>query len=201
MQPLPGGVNQGILLSNKTSRKHEPLNSEAFWRKKIEDVSVDEVFFHTYFNQVGKTQARYNKTMSKSKSEEDENEDEIWQALVSSRPEVEGDSDEASMLSDLEISDQQSEITSPSGDDEIGADGHEDEWTNSSGDDSLMNDEHQSDVNGMTLQQVAQTKPGVGPAPARKDHRYKKRLKDLPTFAAAADYADMMDEEDDEDSG
>lgn len=45
MQPLPGRQDGGILMTRgNTQQEHAiPVNSEAFWRKKIEDVPVDEV--------------------------------------------------------------------------------------------------------------------------------------------------------------
>ena len=110
MQPLAGGDNKGILLSNRSTQGgQQPVNSEAFWRKKAEDVAVDEVFFHTYFNQIGKgKQAAGKKNAAKTAEDsdnEDENEDEIWQALVDSRPEVEGPSDDDSDLEMLDLDD------------------------------------------------------------------------------------------------
>src|SRR6266487_6465856 len=43
MQPLAGGEHQHILVTNRLpQQKIEPLNSESFWRKKAEDVAVDE---------------------------------------------------------------------------------------------------------------------------------------------------------------
>jgi len=94
MQPLSGGDSKSILLlPSHTHGGQQPLNSEAFWRKKAEDVAVDEVFFHKYFTQIGKGKQASDKNKEKaikntygSGDEEDENEDEIWQALVDSRP-------------------------------------------------------------------------------------------------------------------
>ena len=55
--PLPHTANP-IPLQNEPviefDRKHNPLNSEQFWRQKVGDVRVDEVFFHAYFEKAGK---------------------------------------------------------------------------------------------------------------------------------------------------
>lgn len=47
MQPLPGRQDGGILMTRGNAQEEHaiPVNSEAFWRKKIEDVPVDEVRF------------------------------------------------------------------------------------------------------------------------------------------------------------
>jgi ribosome biogenesis protein MAK21 len=86
-------------------RDEEPLNSEAFWQKKREEIKPDEVFFHKYFETAGKRKSRAEKRREGKKGEEDEDVDdvegdegtddeeekEIWKALVGSRPEIEGD--------------------------------------------------------------------------------------------------------------
>jgi ribosome biogenesis protein MAK21 len=114
MQPLAGGVGQDILLSKRrTSSQHQPLNSASFWRQRVDDVAVDEVFFHKYFNHVTegkKPKKRESKTPGNTKagdrSEDDgENEDEIWQALVESRPDVEGQSEDSGDLEMLDLND------------------------------------------------------------------------------------------------
>ena len=49
-----GGDSTGMVLSIRAAiRARAPVNTEEFWKKKIEDIPVDEVFFHRYFNQKG----------------------------------------------------------------------------------------------------------------------------------------------------
>jgi ribosome biogenesis protein MAK21 len=105
MQPLAGTDASDLLIKERSGAAREnPLNTEAFWAKRVEDVAADEVFFHQYFNQSTK------KTKSKKSADEDDgelegidsgDEDEIWKALVDSRPEIEGDSEDDG-FSDME---------------------------------------------------------------------------------------------------
>lgn len=113
MQPLAGSDSHDLLVnaSGLSSRaRNEPLNSEAFWRKQAEDVAAEDVFFHEYFNRLGKDKnAKKSKKASKAGGDdgeeggESDNESEIWQALVDSRPELEGDGDDDDLdMDDLE---------------------------------------------------------------------------------------------------
>ena len=50
MQPLAGGESRGVFLSSKTANHAQrPVNTDAFWHKKVEDVAVDEVIFPQVF--------------------------------------------------------------------------------------------------------------------------------------------------------
>ncbi|GMG41352.1 unnamed protein product [Aspergillus oryzae var. brunneus] len=116
MQPLAGSDAQDRLVSGTKQTQELPLNSEAFWKKKSDEVAAEDVFFHEYFNRVEKDK---DKSRKKAKdpvehAEEDgelsDAESEIWKALVDSKPEVEGaDSDDDLDLDDLESAYDQSE--------------------------------------------------------------------------------------------
>lgn len=115
MQPLAGTDSHDLLVSASglagDARAQVPVNSEEFWRKRTEDVAADDVFFHEYFNRVSKNQTG-KKAQKKGKDsvardeEEDnegDNESEIWQALVESRPGLEDDDEEDGLdMDDLE---------------------------------------------------------------------------------------------------
>jgi len=214
MQPLSGGDSKGVLLSSKSAgARNEPLNSETFWRKKVDDVAVDEVFFHRYFNQIGKTKrtsAKKPATMGSGEAgiEDDENEDEIWQALVDSRPELEGPSDDESDMEMLDLDDSDagsSGDASEAGSDGVDmedddsvlagsdgfedvSDGEEDVAEDSDGLDELFNRELQTGQPKNTDKDGAET-----------SRQKKRRMKGLPTFASAEDYAEMLDNDEDED--
>jgi len=219
MQPLSGGDSKGILLSNKSAQNAQvPLNSEAFWRKKADDVAVDEVFFHKYFSQIGKgKQASKKKATAKapagSDNEEDENEDEIWQALVDSRPEVEGPSDDDSDMEMLDLDDSGDE----SSDDEDGGvdiEGTDDEdekvdvegsVDEDSGDgfldedaSDLLNSEDEAPEAINDLFEKELEKGGEAEEKPETSRQKRRKLKSLPTFASAEDYAAMLDNDDDE---
>ncbi|KAL5045810.1 hypothetical protein BDW71DRAFT_198055 [Aspergillus fruticulosus] len=116
MQPLAGSEAKDRLVTAGQHGQQLPLNSEAFWKKKAEDVSAEDVFFHEYFSRLGKDKEKaQKKKKGKDPVERDEEgdvddddvsdqESEIWKALVDSRPEVEGpgDSDDDLDLDDLE---------------------------------------------------------------------------------------------------
>ncbi|KAL4976404.1 CBF/Mak21 family-domain-containing protein [Aspergillus desertorum] len=116
MQPLAGSEAKDRLVTASQHDQQLPLNSEAFWKKKAEDVSAEDVFFHEYFSRLGKDKEKaQKKKKSKDPVKRDEEgdvddgdlsdqESEIWKALVDSRPEVEGpgESDDDLDLDDLE---------------------------------------------------------------------------------------------------
>lgn len=208
MQPLAGGDSRVLLSNRAAQQKQEPVNSEAFWRKKTEDVAVDEVFFHKYFSHIGKGKQTSDKKKTSKKdtagsdNEDEENEDEIWQALVDSRPEVEGGSDDDSDLEMLDLDDSDA-VSSIGGEDDhedaleaagsdvledVSDDGGEDaEWDDASDMDELFEKE-------------LQTAEKPEEENAEENSRQKKRrLKSLPTFASMEDYAEMLDNEEDED--
>lgn len=62
MQPLTsgGGDDSSVLLSaySGISRAKAPVNSDSFWRRDIDMVGADEVFFHHYFSTVGASTLR-----------------------------------------------------------------------------------------------------------------------------------------------
>lgn len=54
------------------------VNDEKWWRRRVEDVPIDQVFFHKYFNQKNELEkARVAKAKKKKKGEEDEEDSEV----------------------------------------------------------------------------------------------------------------------------
>ncbi|KAL8924066.1 MAG: hypothetical protein Q9208_004203 [Pyrenodesmia sp. 3 TL-2023] len=232
MQPLTSSST--TLVSSATSlrqRNKQPVNSEAFWKQEAEKVEADEVFFHKYFSAVGKGREKAKKQKDKKKrkrsgdegsEEEDEgDEEEIWKALVGSRPDIEGadaeggfdeDDDDLDDLDDLDeemgsaSADEEDEkkvnptATGSFDDDEdMRIDFNED-------DDSLLgsDDDVPSDLDKAFEKEVQATRPmqpeakrGKGRNRERKQKRMK--LRQLPTFADADEYAKMLDGEEEDD--
>jgi ribosome biogenesis protein MAK21 len=216
MQPLAGGDNKGILLSNKSNASSlQPVNSEAFWRKKAEDVAVDEVFFHKYFSQIGKGKQTPKKKEKKAtggnEDDEDENEDEIWQALVESRPELEGESDSDGEMMDLDDSDIESDSEvniEASGDEEDGGVIINEEEDGSSDDDGVFADdlasgdemeEGSEDEDELFAKELQTAQPTEESEEKETSRKRKRRMKALPTFAPVDDYAEMLDNDEDGD--
>lgn len=110
MQPMAASDSSGLLVTAKTTRPTEvPVNSESFSHLDVEKVAPSEVFFHKYFSTTSKGKQQAMKKKEKRRRQRDdgsqvnEDEDEIWQALVRSRPELEGgDADEASASDGME---------------------------------------------------------------------------------------------------
>lgn len=216
MQPLAGSGGRDVLVYNRLAQgQHEPLNSDSFWRKKADDVAVDEVFFHKYFNHVAKgkkpvaQKSKFSDNLEVANGEEDdgENEDEVWQALVESRPEVEGHSEYDSGLDMLDLDD--SEDDSSLGErldvesiDEDGESGLED-----LGDDALQGTESDvpsidgmigpiviGDLLGDNSNEDHRAEEKIEDAKKRKSKR--RKLKNLPIFASTEEYAEMLEDDD-----
>lgn len=202
MQPLVGGDTADLLVSS-TLGGQLPVNSEKFWARRSEDVPPEDAFFHQYFNNIGKMThaSKKSKKMRKDGDEEgsEEEESEIWKAMMESAPELEGvdDSDDDLQMSDL---DSQFEASSNESPDEDGR--HEIESAASS-DKGLDSDldmalARESSESASDHDYPLKTKsPGDG----RKTSKSHRKWKHLPTFAAADSYAKMIDDEDGEDLG
>lgn len=226
MQPLAGGESRGVLVANRAAaHAHEPVNSEAFWRKKAEDVNPDEVFFHQYFSQVGKSKQPTKKKAEKKKGkndgesgdEEDENEDEIWQALVDSRPEVEGPSDDESDLEMLDLDDSgeddegdwsdDDEVDVEESDGEVDVEGFDEEGGGDGEESIPFSDEEieaESEIDedeDALFEKELQTNKEPEATQKETSRQKKKKMKSLPMFASMEDYASMLDGDEDEDLG
>jgi ribosome biogenesis protein MAK21 len=208
MQPLAGGERHDVVVSNSAvQRKVEPVNSESFWRKKAEDVAVDEAFFHIYFNQVAKGKQSGKKEKPAKHAEEDgeengdDDEDEVWQALVESRPEIEGGSEGDSDL-DLGLDDLESDY-SDDDDDDMDVDVEDDDVSaivESDGAPELGDDDDQSDMDALFEKEAASnSKPEAVEEDNKSRRAQRKRLKNLPVFASVDDYAQMIEDNEGED--
>ncbi|KAI0489842.1 CBF-domain-containing protein [Xylaria cf. heliscus] len=197
MQPIATSGQSQILLSSKSSVKDAgSVNSAAFWNKKSGDVAVEDAFFHEYFTQMGKPgqaereQKRKGKKDATGEGEEEDdeeaNEDEIWDALVNSRPEIQEDSDDGADFDDMmSLDDSDKEFRKAMEEDD---------------DDNVLNLDD-SDM-GLSDEEMEEEKED-GEEPAASDEkkdekpeseRKKKRkaLRALPLYASADDYAEML---------
>lgn len=190
MQPLAGGDSHGQLLSNRSSMgAKESLNSESFWRRKAEDVAVEDAFFHKYFTQIGKVKQTPSSKKSHNINEleqDGEDEDEIWQALVDSRPEIEGDSEDGS---DMDMADLDSDL-----------DGSIDNMVT----DSEVELEPEDEEGSVNEDELFAEELEVGKTEDREikesgSKQRRKMLKSLPTFASIEDYEGMLADDADED--
>jgi ribosome biogenesis protein MAK21 len=206
MQPLAGNAQGSVLVSSKpTGKAGSSVNSAAFWNKKAEDVAADDVFFHEYFSQMGKPgQTERTKKVKKDGSDlgDDDSvagEDEIWDALVSSRPEVQGDEEESELGSDFEEMmglDESDEDLDDEDEDAMDVNGVSDGSALDFSDASSLgfsDEEEDSDGGAPTAQPKADDSK-----PESEHKKRRKMLKGLPTFASADDYAEMLAQEADD---
>lgn len=251
MQPLAGKETTDRLLLSGLEQPRVAVNSENFWKKKVEDVAAEDVFFHEYFSKIGKTKlAKVSKKEKKGKkskdadddvedSGEENGEEEIWKALVDSRPEVEGDISEED---DLDLDDLEDEMGSEDDEDMLddeedgegsGVEFHdfsdeeesaggvqlskpskqdkkstkkpaddEDEESDFDFDDSdeeaFVDSDDEIDFPLIPAAPEEDEEETEGKKSKGQERRAKKRkLKSLPTFASAEDYAAMLEDEDD----
>lgn len=203
MQPvLAAGSAAHIVVPGRATSKQGTVNSAAFWNKKQEDVAAEDVFFHAYFSQIGKpTQETKGKKAKKEAADGEEegeiDEDEIWDALVNSRPEVDGDGDDDDLNMDMMSEDDESDLGSlidmsdDDDDEELDDDevdfGDEDEEMGEAGAFESEGEEEEEEEQPI----------GKGKGKDKGKLR-KKELKKLPMFATADDYAALLAGEDDE---
>lgn len=200
MQPLAGGDATGLLVMSG-SRIQMPVNSEKFWAQKGDDVAAEDVFFHRYFNSLAKTaeQKRKGKRTKHGGDEDvvDDEESQIWKAMIESAPDLEEAYDSAD---DLEMSDLDSEFEESL---DEAADTSEEEGNgiapNLLGADTSA-DLATSPANNSTHSVFDEVAPAPGASvQGRKGASTRARkLKNLPTFASATDYAKMIDDEEEE---
>ena len=251
MQPLAGGDTADRLVeAAKFTQQSMHLNSENFWKKKADQVAAEDVFFHEYFNRVNKDKTRAKKGKGADDDEADEdaeglsdNEDEIWKALVDSRPELEaGDSDDDLDMDDLESAydDDEDELEEGEGSGDEGVIFNDESDVPSDEEMAEFSDEEDAEIKAPSPPPTKKASKkaakeekededdedpfdmdvsddeafldsdddlpsdmevgGVDLAPAAdakdSDSKKRRKLKHLPTFASADDYAALLDGED-----
>ncbi|KAL8696237.1 MAG: hypothetical protein Q9224_002899 [Gallowayella concinna] len=213
MQPISSYTTNKTLLSSTSSfkaRNNQPVNSESFWKMDKDHVGADEAFFHKYFSAIGKGKAqakakRDKKRKGKGKGEEDEgsegeDEEEIWKALVESRPEIEGgESDDDLEMEDLEELNEEMGLIS---DDEVqdkgdgagsGGDEGMPDFAVDDDDESLLGSEDDVPTNlQAAFEKEGKLAEGKGKEKNRERKEKRIKLKHLPTFASVEDYEDML---------
>lgn len=243
MQPALGATGvAGTLLGASVvpPAAAQPLNSEAFWSRRAADVAADEVFFHRYFAETAPRRAAAKKAKKDKSGDggsdvglddvDDEGEapgeDEIWKALVGSRPELDvgseddedDDEDDLSMESDEKDDDDgdgdEESVDIEGSDDDLAGLLESEEGGQDEDEDEQSGALHLDDDAGSALfssEDEAAATPAAVPsledvqARRRGDKREprKRRKLNLPTFASADDYAKLLagDDDDEPDGG
>ncbi|WWC65915.1 uncharacterized protein I303_108537 [Kwoniella dejecticola CBS 10117] len=156
MQPAAISDKTGSVVQNKGARSAAGaseaglmVNSEQFWRKKVDDVPVEMMFFHKYFSK--KLQRNESAKKGKGKAQESDDEDEERESAVASDEELPFD------IADEEGSDEDDDEDVDLGEqdedeDEEGSDPEEDEiWkamkaSMPGADDMALSDEDEDDM-------------------------------------------------------
>lgn len=194
MQPLRASKDVGDIWlgSRAAGGATTAVNSSSFWKKKADEVAAEDVFFHEYFQQIDK-EGKETKKKAKADADvasDDEQEDEVWKALVSTQPGVDPDDDGSDVGFDLDDEDMASD------DDESPAmslDGELDE----DDDDMSVDIEGSDEEMGGAL--ISEDEEGfeVKEAVSEKPKSKRRKLKDLPMFASVDDYAELLAGEED----
>lgn len=191
--------------------------AQAYYQKEQDGVAPDEVFFHKYYSIIGKGREKGDKKKAqrqrkdKDGSEDangDDDEDEIWQAIVDSKPELDGSDPSDEDMGELESSgDEGGEASVLEDDDDSRSDdgggvemGEDDEMSEVGEEDKelLDSDEYAPfDLEGVfghydQTQLLGGKQPSVLPEESKRGKKRLKMLKNLPTFASADDYAEML---------
>lgn len=207
MQPVRNPDSGSIWLAKRTgSGAAAPINTPKFWNKKVDQVAAEDIFFHEYFKQAGKKVEGGKKITEQSSSGPDEvaeddaeQEDEIWKALTASHPDgpIESDDDDLDMEG-FDDSDEESDggvIFSDGSDAELLDVDEDDEDDEDAGelcgeegdDDEAMEDEESPELSAVPGE--AEEASEKSKSAARSSRR---KLKDLPMFASADDYAELL---------
>ncbi|WWC95441.1 hypothetical protein V866_002304 [Kwoniella sp. B9012] len=112
MQPAAVSDKSGMIVQNKGARSSGGeaglmVNSESFWRKKVDDVPVEMMFFHKYFSE----KLKRNESLKKKKStgEDDEDEEESDDEMQELPSDIADEDDEEDKDSDIDVEEQEEE--------------------------------------------------------------------------------------------
>jgi ribosome biogenesis protein MAK21 len=208
MQPLSGADPRGLLNSSKTDRA--PVNLADWSKMNVEDVEVGDRFFYDYFTK--RTETKPKKEKSAGGEEGDElDEDEVWKALVESRPDLEGEgeddlsgfSDED--LSDLDMDDEDEGSDDAEGDDDGEGESDEEEFQDFDDREGLVGSDDEIDFPDdydESSEEEEEAVPSKGAKRAAQSEGQKKskrqKLKDLPEFGSVEDYAQYLGSSDED---
>ena len=207
MQPLSMGdvSRRHLILVDKTFPL--PVNKEAFWKMEGDKIGADKVFFHKYFNtkEKGAESVKKKKIDKKRKADsedehESDDEEEVWKALVDSRPELEGneEGDEDISLDELDPGTDESDTGAAL--DQGDATSIDESNHNGDGkgldledEDAILDtdDEIFGNFDGKSIKETGKS--------SRRKGR-KRMLKSLPTFASVDEYATLIRDEEGESS-
>ncbi|SMN21841.1 similar to Saccharomyces cerevisiae YDR060W MAK21 Constituent of 66S pre-ribosomal particles, required for large (60S) ribosomal subunit biogenesis [Maudiozyma saulgeensis] len=211
MQPLFGGskINDALLVkASDMSPENAPVNTENWLDKKMEDIKPEDKFFYQYFSSKKNAIKKQKDATSDNFDEDDEmDEDEIWNALVKSRPEVEDDSEDDIGFDDEDLgsmsdsdSDDGLDAAMNNSDDEDESDEPAELQTlpeSGESDEGENEDVFYSFADEKDEPSGKRSLDDAGESEKEKKKRKKQKMKELPLFASADDYAKYMESDSD----
>lgn len=187
MQPLVGGITDRLVSKETQEMNGIPVNSEQFLERKKDNIPPDVAFFHQYFAGKRAPQASAQKEKPKRENNEELEEEEIWSALVKSRPDVDPDVDNESDLEGMDLSVSDLSDVASDADDLLGDDSEEVD-SETPVDDSLQMQESLEEES-----HVPSENEGTGASEVTESKRSKRRkMNQLPTFASVDEYAHLL---------
>jgi ribosome biogenesis protein MAK21 len=195
MQPLRATKDFGdIWLGTRATGAGAPVNSAAFAKQASDKVAAEDVFFHEYFQHM-KSEPKKAKAAA-GEGDEEGQEDEIWKALVSTQPDVDID-DAASDLGfdDLDEEDMASDGDSPAMSLDSDMDDDDEEDDGMGGVEFNDFDDDDEDAGSDELVEAGEEEEK---SERDKKKERRKKLKALPMFASVDDYADLLEQEEDD---
>ena len=221
MQPL-GGAHTGSLLVKSTNLVNEevPANAYDWLNRKVEEIRPEDKFFYQYFSSKTSRMKTDKRRTQEEEPDEEMNEDDIWQALVKSKPDVEADSDDEGLsdldeedFSDMDMNDETEEANdateeSPIEEEEevsvspadIG-EAKENEEEDAGSDDGLEAFRDDEDESGASSEEDNERTSTLKRSSAQGDLELRKskrmKLKSLPVFASAEDYTEYLKSDED----
>jgi ribosome biogenesis protein MAK21 len=218
MQPLAGGDTSGLMFSVGASEP-APVNAANWKNVNIDKVDASERFFYQYFINRRETKPeKKTKKRGEDARELSDNEEEVWNALVNSRPDVEGEDEDLSGFSDEDldldedISDL-SDIESEEEDEEKEEQEQQEEdeesepAEDSEGEPVTLADFEDSEGMFDSEEEIEEEKEptvkGKRPLADESDGKKPKnakrsKLKDLPVFASVDEYAQYLESSDED---
>jgi len=98
MQPMAAHRGTSIVLK-RNGGNDVNVNTEAFWQKKVENIPVDQVFFHKYFTQ----KKAMNPTKGRKADESDEDEDDFTGSKKDRKKRGDSDDEDGSELDEDDV--------------------------------------------------------------------------------------------------
>lgn len=224
MQPLASSNAQAALISSSMTLPGVAVNTDRFRNQSDDQLSAEDVFFHQYFSSLGRDKVKAKSsgpvTGSDNGSIGDEDEDAVWKAMMDSAPDLEGvaDSDQDLSMSDLDSDFDEAMVDSADEDDSIGDaevngdeiggvpifDDESDEEMEELDGGEMSSAESGPEYEAEATHAVSEQRKPTSLAAKSKSaaaREQRKKMKGLPIFASAADYAKMLEDDADEDLG